>query len=121
MGARQKLKKGLYWHVHHDTLLEYCYNYGGRVKFIKRYKKLSEQEIRIQLFKPVKGKISDRVSRAIKHLDSTKPHKCATNYATIEKAFIRLDKALAAADKQRITELHEKECPNCPWNEFIIF
>ena len=52
-----KVKQGFYWHVHHDMLLEYCYNYEERATFIKNNKPQNEIEIRLRLFKPVKGKL----------------------------------------------------------------
>ena len=57
-------KKGFYWHVHHDILLEWCYDYGERVKFIKNYKPKNEIKTRLKLLKPVKGKLPQELVEA---------------------------------------------------------
>src|SRR3990167_9363295 len=44
---------GLYWHVHHNVLAEWCYDYKKRVAYIKADKPAHEQELRLRLFKPV--------------------------------------------------------------------
>ncbi len=49
-----KIKSGLYWHCHHDRLLEFCYDYQERVDYIMMYKPKSEIKTRLRLFKPVK-------------------------------------------------------------------
>ncbi len=54
-------KQGFYWHVHHDILLEYCYDYDGRVWSIKSVKPKNEIETRLRLFKPVKGKLPEEM------------------------------------------------------------
>jgi len=46
-----KLKQGLALHVHHDVLVEYCFNYDERVKYIKSDKPKEEQAIRLKVFK----------------------------------------------------------------------
>ena len=38
-------------HLHHDILVEYCYDYDDRVRVIKNKKLTNEQEIRLRLFK----------------------------------------------------------------------
>src|SRR3972149_3578268 len=43
-------KSGLAHCCHHDKHYEYCYDYDERVKFIKKYKPLDEQELRLKLF-----------------------------------------------------------------------
>ena len=42
--------EGLVIHCHHDILVEYCYDYAGRVKEIKE-KPVNEQKTRLRLFK----------------------------------------------------------------------
>jgi len=49
-----KTKKGFYWHVHHDRLIEWCYDYQERVDYIKKNKPENEIKTRLKLFKPVK-------------------------------------------------------------------
>ena len=47
----KKIIKGLAKHVHHNKLIEYCYDFNERVKVIKETKLINEQEIRLRLFK----------------------------------------------------------------------
>ena len=49
------------WHTHHWLLLEWCYDYDGRVKYIVGYKDASEQTTRLRLFQRVKGKLPEEV------------------------------------------------------------
>jgi len=46
-----KKNKGFSIHCHHDTFIEYCYDYRARVKYIKKDKSKEEQEIRLRVFK----------------------------------------------------------------------
>ena len=58
------MKKGFYWHVHHNILLEWCYGYDERVTVIKQTKPVNEQETRLKLLQPVKGKLPDDLVKA---------------------------------------------------------
>ncbi len=44
-------KAGVAFHCHHGTLVEFCYDYDERVKFIKENKFKEEQTLRLRLFK----------------------------------------------------------------------
>ncbi len=46
---------GLAWHLHHDVLIEWCYDYEQRVAAITTDKPLSEQPTRLRLFQMVKA------------------------------------------------------------------
>ena len=46
-----KAIKGLSIHCHHDILVEYCYDYKERVKYIKNEKPKEEIKTRLRLFK----------------------------------------------------------------------
>jgi len=37
-------QSGFFWHVHHDVLMEWCYDYEERVDYIENYKSASERE-----------------------------------------------------------------------------
>ena len=102
-----------YWHIHHDRLLEFATEpIENRIKYIRESKPKSEIALRLKLLKPVQGKLPDDV------------HKARAAY---NKAGADVDKALAALDKAiadnlpAIMALHEKECPNCPWDGKTIF
>jgi len=54
--------KGFTWHCHHNILFEWCYDYKGRIKEIKRAKPQHEIKTRLKLFKFIKGKLPDEVA-----------------------------------------------------------
>ena len=64
-----KTKQGFYWHVHHDKLVEYCYNYKERAEYIKKNKPKHEIKTRLRLFKPVKGKLPKEIIEAGRNYD----------------------------------------------------
>ena len=106
-------QKGMFWHCHHNTLLEYCYDYAGRVQFIKENKPKDEIKTRLRLFKPVKGKLPIAVVRA---------------GAAYGKTWIAYDNKTKAAcykavqdNMPAILKLHQKECPDCSWQNNTIF
>ena len=45
--------KGIAFHCHHNTLVEYVHDYDERVEYIKNYKPEHEQELRLKLFKMI--------------------------------------------------------------------
>ena len=99
-------KQGYAFHVHHDTLFEWCFDYDKRVKYIKENKPKHERELRLRLFKLIpKGRIP----------------------AKLYKAWDAYDKARDACDKAgealapEIEALHKELCPDCPWDGKTIF
>lgn len=54
----------LCWHVHHNTLAEWCYDYQGRVNYINDQKLEQERPTRLRLFQPVKGPIPPALREA---------------------------------------------------------
>ena len=142
------MKIKFYWHIHHDVLLEpLTQPLKNRIKFIKENKPKNEIELRLKLLKPVRGKLPDEVVKARKvyvkaqeayykaQEASDKVRKAHDKaWETYDKARKAYDKAWETYDKARedydktlkkyskeINELHEKECPNCPWNGKTIF
>ena len=82
------IKSGLSIHCHHNTLLDYCYNFEKRVKAIKDTKPQNEQEIRLRLFKLLPQKAVDEL-----------PIRLLKAYAEWDKAYAEWDKADAEWDK----------------------
>ena len=72
---------GMFWHVHHDMLMEYCYDFKERVNFIKSEKHKDEVAMRLKLFRAVRGKLPVEISKA---------------RAAYDKADAAYDKAYAA-------------------------
>ena len=100
-------QKGVFWHVHHDVLMEYCYNYQERVDCIKNNKPREEIKTRLKLFKPVKGKLPSEYveacevySKAGKAFDKADEALDKANEA-LDKANEAYDKANEALDKAR--------------------
>ena len=89
---------GMFWHVHHDKLCEWCYDYQERADFIKNEKPKNEIEIRLNLFKKVKGKLPKEFIEA---------HK---KYAEADNKWVEACKC------PEIEKLHKKECGCKYWD-----
>ena len=130
-----------YWHIHHKLILEFAAEpIENRIEYIREGKPKSEIALRLKLLKPVRGKLPGDVHKAGTVLDKA---RADVNKATadVDKAWTVLDKARVAYDKAReaynkaeaaydkaiadnlpaIMALHDKECPNCPWDGETIF
>ena len=91
------MTSGYYWHVHHEQLWEWCYDYDERVAYIRAEKPAGEVELRLRLMQPVRA-VPERMQRA---------------YAEWERA--------AAECAPEMEALHALECPDCPWKNGTIF
>ena len=137
------MKTKFYWHIHHDILLEPLTEpLKNRIEYIKNNKSKNEIELRLKLLKPVKGKLPDEVIKAGEvyyKVQETSDKSWEAYYKSWEasdksweasvkawevyaKAWETRDEAGRAYTKilkkysKEINELHEKECPNCPWD-----
>jgi len=134
--------KGFCWHVHHDKLLEWCFDYDKRADFIRRHKPKDEIPIRLEWMLFVKGKLPADLCKAGQEFDAAndKSDVARRKHAALEerclqgrkKYVVALHKWMAAIKKRdvvddkltallrlhkkRIEALHKKECPNCPWD-----
>ena len=79
------------WHVHHEMLVEWCYDHDGRVEYIRTDKSPREQGLRLRLFRPVKGQLPQEVFGAGK--------ACMEAREARDKARKAYDKAAKAYDK----------------------
>jgi len=97
------MKSGLCWHVHHDILLEYCWDFDRRVEYIKSSKPPEEVETRLRLMKPVEGALGDAKARAEYDKARSGYAKARSGYdkaeAEYDKAWAEYDKARAEYDK----------------------
>ncbi len=76
--AKKKVKKsGLYWHVHHLQLAEWCYSYDERKDFITKHKPKGERPTRLKWFQPIKSRLPKKLSAAIS--DCGKAEKALDN------------------------------------------
>lgn len=123
---------GLYWHVHHLRLAEWCFDYQRRVDYIRAQKPAREIKLRLRLFQPVKAPPAPLVKAVAAY---------GKAWATYDKAWVAYDKASAAYDKAlaayekakaaydrvisehmpELEGLHKIECPGCPWDGRSIF
>ena len=135
-----EVQKGFFWHVHHEVLIEWCYNYNERASFIRTDKRENEQETRLRLFKPVKGtlprevveawqanvkagQISSKAWRAYYKAGQFRDKEWRA-YVKAGQAHSRAWRALDEALRKNmpaIEALHRKECHNCPWDGKTIF
>ena len=96
---------------HHGDLLEYCYDFKGRVDWIKKHKPLDEWPARLAAFRFVKGKLPDKLLAAWEDYDKYVEARAASRKARI--AYLRAyDECYPA-----ILELFRKECPDTNWDE----
>jgi hypothetical protein len=130
-----------YWHIHHGTLLEWNTEpIKNRIEYIKNEKPKHERALRLNLLKPVKGKLPTAVvkARAAYNKAGAACDKAWAAYykarAAYNKAWDAYYKAQDAYDKAgdacckaicdnqaEIEALHAKECPDCPWDGKTIF
>lgn len=129
--------KGFAFHCHHRVLMEWCYDYEGRVRYIKKHKSVHERKDRLRWFQFVKGKLPARLIKTRVALDKAinteaKTYRAysraitAHTKASTDKAWAKACDALNAADaacakalkihQKAIEKLHAKECPDCSWN-----
>ena len=130
-------QSGMFWHVHHDRLLEYCWSYDTRVEFIKEHKPKHEQETRLKLFKPVQAELPTEITKAcaaLTEINETLAEAQANAPWEVVHAVMtarnKADTALREAiednmeaiedNRDAILELHAKECPDCTWDGTMI-
>ncbi len=121
-----KQKAGYHWHVHHDCLLEYCRDYDERIEHILECKPEHEHELRLRLFRLVKGELPIWMVVAVCAYDEVR-HACGEVGGDCNEVGGAYDEAWCAYDKamricnDEILTLHAKECPDCPWDGETIF
>ena len=132
--------QGFCWHVHHDELIEWCYDYEGRARYIQTGKPKNEQEIRLCLFQPVKGNLPNEVIearqalvKAVQACDEARQAYWQANnegseawqaYGKARATYYKVSQAYEEAwlsNTSAIEELHAAECTNCPWDGHTIF
>jgi hypothetical protein len=138
---------GMFWHCHHDELIEWCYSYKKRVAFIRSNKDAHEIDTRLQLFKKVTSALPDEIIDAGRAFDQAWRVYVEANrvydkerlgYEVAEWSYLKAERALNRARRVQyeiwrsletiikrnmsaIMALHDVECPNCPWDGHTIF
>jgi hypothetical protein len=111
-----------YWHVHHDVLMETSDDIQERVAYILAEKPKDEIPLRLELLREVRGPLPVEYDRA-----RVEWNKALFEYDRAlfeyDKARVEWKKALFEYDKwmDQVDQLHERECPNCPWDGNTIF
>ena len=94
------------WHVHHDTLLEpLSASIETRIEYIRKYKPLEEQALRLRLLHVVKGPLPRSLVKPL------------ATYGEAWEVFVKARETSMPA----ILTLHAQECPGCPWDGQTIF
>ena len=98
--AEPDTNEGFYWHVHHDVLMEWCFDAVGRQAYIRAEKPASEVELRLRLMQPVRGQLPEVVVKARAEYEKARAEydKAEAGY---EKAQAGYDKAWAGYEKAR--------------------
>ena len=122
------------WHVHHNILMEpLTESIETRRVYIETNKAPDEQVLRLRLLKPVQGEIPVAIREAGNtYSDAYHAYNSAhlirgiagSYYAATHRVYAdaaRGYKIVLAANMPTIEALHEKECPDCPWNGETIF
>ncbi len=86
----KKIISGFALHVHHNILMEWCYDYKERVRAIKQDKPFDEQKTRLRLFKMLSPKALEEFPRGLNKVR-----------AELSKARAKRDKTRAKWDKTR--------------------
>jgi len=148
-GGEMPIKSGLAFHCHHDTLIEYVYDFDERVATINNWKPAEEQELRLRLFKmipetrlPKNGRKA--YSEALEaYREASKAYREAEKaysealeayrealearreawkaYSEVEKAYSEAEKAYIEGHRLFFKKLHKELCPDCPWDGHSIF
>ena len=128
-------KPTLYWHIHHEILIEETTDIQERIDYIRANKPEKEIPLRLKLMTPVlhPEKLPARFRKAMEaYYKAPKARDKASKayYKAGEayyKAWKAYDKVREAYDKaweacvQQIEKLHKEEHPDCQWNGKTIF
>ena len=125
-----------YWHIHHDTLLEWTTEpIENRIKFIETEKPKDERPLRLKLLRKMKGelpvaankarRVYDKAGRVFDDKARRVYNKAGRVYNEARRAYDEAwrayDEALSTHEAE-INALHAAECePDCPWNGQTIF
>jgi hypothetical protein len=114
---------GVFWHVHHNRLFEYCWSKKERLEHIDIWKPECEKETRKRLLKKVVSEFPLAIVRALKAQKRAYKQYLKDSYHNTQilvDANVELDRQIA---KHRVfvEALHNQECPNCPWDGKTIF
>jgi hypothetical protein len=116
-------KSGLYWHLHHDRLIEYTHDIDERWDYVCSEKSVQELPTRLRLMRPVRGDVPGLAAAdAAAARAEWNAASAEWDAAYAEWAKARAEWDTACADHMpEILALHVVECPDCPWDGKTIF
>ena len=104
-------KPTLYWHIHHEILIEETTNIQERIDYIRANKPEKEIPLHLKLMTPV-----------------LHPEKLPARFRKAREAYYKAREAsweayynAREAYTPQIEKLHKEEHPDCPWNGKTIF
>ena len=118
-------KPTLYWHIHHEILLEETTDIQERIDYIRANKPEKEIPLRLKLMTPVlhpeklPSKAWEAYCKAREACDKAREVyiKAREAYDKAREAYIKTSKACVP----QIEKLHKEEHSDCPWNGKTIF
>ena len=128
-------KPTLYWHIHHEILLEDTTDIQERIDYIREGKPEKEIPLRLKLMTPVLHpeklpssfrKAREAYCKAREAYDKAREayDKALEVYIMAGKAYDKAREAYIKTSKvyaPQIEKLHKEEHPDCPWNGETIF
>ena len=102
-----KKYSGMFWHVHHDKLMEWSGDIRERIKYVNAEKPKGEIKVRLKLLRRVKGKVPAKWNEACA--------KWKKAYAKLKEADAKWNEAHAECLPE-LEKLHKKECNCKEWN-----
>ena len=116
---------GFYWHPHHNKVVEWCWDYDERRRYIENEKPEEERALRLRLFRPATG-LPHAVVKAGRVYDKALRvyEKAWQVYDKVGRAQQKVWRALEdelQKAKRGILALHAEQCPDCPWDGETIF
>lgn len=113
-------KAGLYWFLHHNTVLEWTHDIDERWDYVCQNKPLAELPERQRWMRPVEGALPDALLTAWENYDTAGKKFAAAR----EKYIAAREKYIAAGEKYwpQIKALMRIELPGVPWDgERLLF
>ena len=99
---RRVTKTGLAFHLHHGTLAEWCFSEEERREYIKEYKPVEEQKIRLRLLQIIPDNLLPvTLSKAGRAYDEAREayHKAREAYRKVEEVYRRAEEAYHQAEE----------------------
>jgi len=109
------MESGFAFHVHHDELYEWCWDYDERVEYIKQNKPENEISIRLELFRFIDEKLlpEELLEVGQKHDEVVRKHE------EVGRKYDEVGRKYDEAGQKYypfMVQLHKRIC-GCGWTE----